>query len=184
MKNLEINNILQMTEIKSELGFERATLLYGKLRWMIKEDSSLKPIREHLKKLIKSFEDKNWSNFDAINEEQIKVSDKAEELIFAEEAFVQNRRNLIKNKLKSYGLRQQELGKILSHRKNYMSELINGVRPFSKDDLVIIHRLLDIELKDLIPTFIKPEVEQHIKLSLKELGKPKLKLRKKDLIVA
>ena len=81
------------------------------------------------------------------------------------------------------GLKQQELGKILGHRKNYMSELINGVRPFSRDDFVIIHRLLAIELKDLIPTFIKPEMEQHIKLSLREIGKSKLKLRKKDLIV-
>jgi len=184
MENLDINNILKTTEINSELGFEKATLLYGKLRWMAKEDTSLKPIREHLKKLIKLFEDENWSDLNAISNEQIDASDKAEELIFAEESFIQKRKTLIIDKLKLYGLKQQELGKILNHRKNYMSELINGVRPFSKDDLVVIHRLLQIELRDLIPTFIKPEIEQHIKLSLKELGKSKLKLRKKDLIVA
>ncbi|MCF6270105.1 MAG: helix-turn-helix transcriptional regulator [Melioribacteraceae bacterium] len=179
-----MDNILKITEIKSELELERAISLYGKLRWMVKEDSSLKEKRDHLRKLISSFEDKNWSDLEKIREEQIEESDKAEELIFAEESFIQKRKSLIKNKLKSYGLKQQELGKILGHRKNYMSELINGVRPFSRDDLVIIHRLLAIELKDLIPTFIKPEIEQHIKMSLRELGKSKLKLRKKDLIVA
>jgi len=178
-----MDNILKMTEIKSELELERAIALYGKLRWMVKEDSSLRPKRDHLKKLIKSFEDKNWSDLNIISKEQIKTSDKAEELIFAEESFIQKRKSLIKSKLKSYGLKQQELGKILGHRKNYMSELMNGVRPFSRDDLVVIHRLLAIELKDLFPTFIKPEMERHIKMSLKKLGKSKLKLRKKDLIV-
>ena len=183
MENLDMNNILKMTEIKSELELERAIALYGKLRWMVKENLSLKSKRDHLRKLITSFEDKNWSDLNTIGEEQIEASDKAEELIFAEESFIQKRKSLIRSELKSYGLKQQELGKILGHRKNYMSELINGVRPFSRDDLVIIHRLLAIELKDLIPTFIKPEIERHIKLLLRELGKSKLKLKKKDLIV-
>jgi len=177
-----MNDLLKMTEIKNEIELERAIALYGKMRWMAKENPSLKPKRDRLKKLIVSFENKNWSDLDTVSEEQIEENDKAEELVFAEETFIQKRKALIKNKLITYGLKQQELGKILGHRKNYMSELINGVRPFSRDDLVVIHRLLAIELKDLVPTFIKPEIEQQIKLSLKKLGKPQLKLRKKDLI--
>lgn len=91
-----MDNILKMTEIKSELELERAVLLYGKLSWMAKEDSSLKEKRDHLRKLINSYEDKNWSDSDKITNEQIEESDKAEELIFAEESFIQRRKALIK----------------------------------------------------------------------------------------
>jgi transcriptional regulator with XRE-family HTH domain len=95
--------------------------------------------------------------------------------------FIQKRKELIKAKLEENAITQKDLGKILGHRPNYMSELMNGVRPFSKDDIVVIHRLLGIEFNDLIPTFLKREVTNHIKVTLSELNNTKVKLRYKDL---
>jgi len=88
---------------------------------------------------------------------------------------------LIKNKLKENHLTQKDLGKILGHRPNYMSELMNGIRPFSRDDIVVIHRLFNIEFKDLIPPFLKKEITNHIKSTLGELNSPKVRLKIRDL---
>lgn len=181
MEKFNIDNILQLTELNNELDCERATSLYGKLRWMEKDDDSLKPIRKYLRTLINDYEQKTWLETDKISNHQIEESDKAEELVFAENSFIQHRKKKIVEKLKKYGLTQQDLAKILGHRKNYMSELVNGIRPFSRDDLVVIHRLLKIEFKYLIPPFIKTEMTKHINQTLKELKKTKLKLKKKDV---
>jgi antitoxin component HigA of HigAB toxin-antitoxin module len=181
MDKFDIDNILQIVELSNELEFEKANSLQLKLRWMIKEDSSLKPIREHLRVLIKDYENKNWSDIDKISEEQIAQSDKAEVLVSLENRFINDRKELIKSKLKTYGLSQSDLAKILGHRDNYMSELINGVRPFAKDDIVIIHRILKIKLDLLISPFVKEEIAKHVRLTLKNLNKPKIKLSKRDL---
>jgi hypothetical protein len=61
-----------------------------------------------------------------------------------------------------------------------MSELINGVRPFSKDDIVVIHRLLKIKLDSLISPFVKEDVARHVRTTLETLNKQKVKLSKKD----
>ena len=95
--------------------------------------------------------------------------------------FVQKRKRIIIEKLKENELYQQDLGKLLGHRKNYMSELINGIRPFSRDDLVIIHRILNIELKYLISPFIKFDTAKHINKVLTELNRKRMKLNKTDL---
>lgn len=183
MDRLEIDNILKIDELNSELEFERATSLYGKLRWMVEDDSSLIPIRQHLMTLIEKYENTQWKNESEITDEQIKESDVAERIVNAESLFVQRRKELIKKKLKENNISQKDLGKILGHRPNYMSELTNGVRPFSRDDIVVIHRLFGIELKDLIPTFLKKEVTNHIKTTLGELRGKKVRLKIQDLEV-
>lgn len=181
MDKFDIDNILQIVELSNEFEFEKANSLQLRLRWMINDDSSLKPIREHLKVLVKEYEKKNWSSIDHISDEQIAQSDKAEVLVTSENRFIRERKELIKSKLKTYGLTQSDLAKILGHRDNYMSELINGVRPFSKDDIVIIHRLLKIKLDLLISPFIKEEIAKHVRLTIQNLNKPKIKLSKRDL---
>lgn len=181
MDRLEIDNILKIDELLSELEFEQATAIQGKLRWMVKEDSSLEPIRQHLLTLIEKYERKHWENESAITEEQIKESDNAEKIISAENLFIQKRKKLIKSKLKENDLSQKDLAKILGHRPNYMSELINGIRPFSRDDIVVIHRLFGIDFNDLIPPFLKREVTNHIKLTLGNMKNNKIKLRMNDL---
>ncbi len=181
MDRLEIDNILKLTELNSELELERASAIYGKLRWMMKADSSLGPIRQHLKSLMMHYEKKHWTEESKISDEQITESDTAEKIVSSENVFTQKRKELIRGKLKEIGISQQDLAKILGHRPNYMSELINGVRPFSRDDIIVLHRLFGIEFKDLIPPFLKAEVTNHIKLTLGELKNTKVRLKLKDL---
>ncbi len=78
---------------------------------------------------------------------------------------------------------QQDLGVLLGHNKSYMSELINGVVQFSLKDLIIIHRVLNIKLQYLIPTYLQNETRRRIIQSIKKLNKPKLQLKQKDLIM-
>lgn len=180
MERLAIHNIQKLDSLSNEVEYEKATSLYLKLRVLIKEDESYKPIRVHLRSLIKKYEQDNWINENSITDNQIKDSDLAESLVQAENEFYYKRKKLIKEKLKTFELNQNELAKILGHRKGYMSELINGLRPFSKDDIVVINRLLKIGLDDLIPTFIKQDKALHIKKTLNSLSHNKIKLSKKD----
>jgi len=180
MDRLSINNIQKLDVLQSELEYERATSLYLKLRKMEKDDKSYTPIRKHIRKLIVNYEQERWSDESQITDEQVKESDIAESIIQAENVFYQRRKGLIKKELKATGLNQNDLAKILGHGKGYMSELINGLRPFSKEDIVIINRLFKIKLQDLIPTFIKEDKALHIRKTLKSLPKSKIKLTIKD----
>ena len=180
MEKLAIHNIQKLDSLTSELEYERATSIYLKLRVLIKEDESYKPVRTHLRDLIKKYEHDNWANENSITDNQIKESDLAESLVQAENDFYHKRRELIKIKLKTFGLKQNDLAKILGHRKGYMSELVNGLRPFSKEDIIVINRLLKIKLDDLIPTFIKQDKALHIKKTLDLLSNNKIKLTKRD----
>ena len=181
MDRLEIDNILKIDKLNSELEFERATLIQGKLRWMVEDDSSLESVRKHLLVLIENYESENWGNESKISEEQVKESDLAEKIVSTESVFIQKRKEFIKGKLKENEIAQKDLAKILGHRPNYMSELMNGIRPFSRDDIVVIHRLFEIDFKDLIPPFLKKDVTNHIKTTLGELRNKKIRLRIKDL---
>lgn len=181
MDKFSIQNIQRIDSLKNELDLEKASSLFLKLRVLEKEDESYKPIRNHLRNLIKNYEEKYWTDEDSITENQIKESDLAETLVQAESEFYQKRAELIKAKLNETGLNQNDLAKILGHRKGYMSELVNGLRPFSKEDLVVINRLFKIKLEDLMPTFIKQDRANHIKRTLESLSHSSLKLTKRDI---
>ena len=180
MEKLSIHNIQNVKLLSSELEYERATSIYLQLRVLVKEDKSYQPIRAHLKELIRKFEQDNWVNENSITDYQVKENDLAETLVQAENEFYYKRKELIKEKLKVFGLNQNDLAKILGHRKGYMSELVNGLRPFSKEDIVVINRLLKIKLEYLIPTFIKQDRAEHIKRTLNSLSNSKIKLSNKD----
>ena len=181
MDKLSIHNIQKLRLLSSELEYERATSIYLKLRLLTKEDKSYQPIREHLRGLITKYEQDNWVDENSITDKQIKESDLAESLVQAENEFYYKRKVLIKEKLKVYSINQNDLAKILGHQKGYMSELVNGLRPFSKEDIVIINRLLKIKLDNLIPPFIKQDKAKHIKHTLSSLSNNKIKLSIKDL---
>jgi transcriptional regulator with XRE-family HTH domain len=180
MEKFSIQNIQKITSLTSELEYEQASSLYLKLRVFVKNDKSYEPIRIHLRGLIKKYEQNHWEDENFITDHQIKESDLAEALVQAENKFYQKRKELIKIKLKEAGLNQNDLARILGHRKSYMSELINGLRPFSKEDLIVINRLFKIRFEDLIPAFIKQERALHIKKTLESLSNNKIKLSKKD----
>jgi antitoxin component HigA of HigAB toxin-antitoxin module len=149
---------------------------------MIDENPDLKPLRSRLRDLIKEYEDREWSDFDRISDSQVDESDKAEEIVNYEKKFINKRKDAIRKKLKEYDMTQQDLGLILGHPKSYMSELINGVSQFTLKDLVIIHRIFGIKLNILIPTFLQSETRDKVRESIKKLNKPKLGLRKTELV--
>lgn len=184
MKNLiNIREVNQIKELKNEYDLEKASLLARKLRWMVKEDASLIPVREKLLDLMDDYENKHWRDESKISDKQIEESDKAEDIINKENQFYNRRKEMIRKKLKQYDMTQQDLGELLGHSKSYISELVNGLSNFSMKDLIIIHRIFKISFDILIPTFIEVETRDELKRNILRLNKPKLKLTKEDLYV-
>lgn len=177
----DLKKLLEVGEIQNELDLERALIADRKLRVLAKKDAKYIPIRKKLRDLIEVYESKNWSSDTKISEKKIQESDLAEVIAEKERQFIQNRKELIRKKLKQLNLTQENLGKVLGHNsKSYISELMNGVSPFSLKDLIVINRLLKIELTDLIPTFLSTKDRLKIRTSIQKLDNPKLKLSKDD----
>jgi antitoxin component HigA of HigAB toxin-antitoxin module len=181
MEKFNIDNILKIATLDNEYEFEKATTLHSQLRVQIKEDPSLKEERKHLRKLIKVYEAKHWSDLDQVSDDQIKESDRAEKMIMLENTLKAKRKEVIKKRLKRFGLSQNDLAFLLGHKKNYMSELINGIRPFSKTDIQILNRTLRIPIQALYNPFLKEDVAVRVREAIKELDKPELKLKEEDL---
>ncbi len=182
MKNIaDIREIDQIEEIKTEYDLEKASLLSRKLRWMIKEDPTLRPVLDKLLDLMYAYENKHWRDDNKITDEQIKESDNAEEVINKEIEFHNRRKEVIRKKLKEYDMTQQDLGQLLGHSKSYISELVNGVSNFSIKDLIIIHRIFKISFDTLIPTFIESDTQEQLNSNIKRLNKHNSKLGKVDL---
>lgn len=181
MKEFELDKILKNGQINSELQLEQATLADRKMRLLEAESQTIKRKRSKLRKLIHDYESEHWSSKSRITKRRIEESDKAEKIAESQEEFIQKRKSKIKSKLKKYGLNQQEFGKILGHRnKSYISELVNGVNPFSLKDIIVISKLLKIDLDDLVFKSISSEEQEKIVKTIESLDKPKLRLNKKE----
>ncbi len=179
---LDIKEVENINKLENEYDLQKASLFERKLRLLINENPDLKPIRDKLRDLIKSYEDKEWSDFNNISDLKVLESDKAEEIINSEQRFIKKRKEAIKKKLKDFDMTQQDLGVILEHPKSYMSELMNGVSQFTLKDLVIVHRVLSINLNILIPTYLQSETTDKVNKSIKKLNKPKLGLSKTEIV--
>jgi transcriptional regulator with XRE-family HTH domain len=180
----DINKLLEKGVIDSELELEQAFSIDKKLRLLSKKDASFIIKRKKLRTLIENYEKQNWSIASNITDNTIRESDIAEDIAETERLFIAQRKEIIRKNLKNFNLNQQQLGEILGHfSKSYMSELMNGICPFSMRDLVIIHRILEIELKDLIPTTIPHQDRVQIKSSLMRLRNTKVRLSKKAIKV-
>ena len=141
----EISKLIKDGKIQNELDFERALIADRNLRVLSREDKSLKAVRKQLRDLIEQYEDQHWSADSKISDKKLHESDLAELIAEKERQFIQHRKEIIRKKLKSVNLTQQDFGKILGHRsKTYISELMNGISPFSMRDIIIINRLLKI----------------------------------------
>lgn len=183
--HFDIEEFIHKGTIENELDFERALLADRKLRILSKDNDHFKILRKKLRDILEIYENKNWSNEIVIDESKIKESDIAEQIAEKERKFIEKRKKLIKTQLKVFNLNQQELGSILGHTsKTHMSELINGICPFTLKDLIIINRLLKIDIKDLIPVFLSEDEQIRVKDIILKLNKPQIRLTKKDLIPA
>lgn len=74
---------------------------------------------------------------------------------------------------------------LLGHRsKTHISELMNGIKPFTLKDLVIINRVFKIELTKLVPVYLSKEDQIKVKKALKQLGKSEISFTGDDLVLA
>ena len=181
----DISQLIESGKIQNEMDFERALIADRKLRVLAKDNPKFKTIRKKLRDLIEQYENKNWNANSKISDKQLRESDLAELIAEKERQFIKRRKELIRKKLKNLNLTQQDFGKILGHSsKSYISELMNGVSPFSLKDLIVINRILKIDLVDLVPTFLPHSDRKKIRTTIEELDNPKLKLSKNDLAIA
>lgn len=179
----DIEEILAQGKIKSELELERAMRADRKLRSLARTQPEFKPLRKKLRDLIVAYESEHWSASSDVSKKQLETSDLAERIAEEERVFLKNRKDAIRKKLNQLSLTQQQFGEILGHNnKSYISELMNGIRPFSIRDLVVIHNLLDIPLKKLIPTSLGAQDLKRLEKSIKKVGTGRIKLSQKGLV--
>jgi DNA gyrase/topoisomerase IV subunit A len=177
----DIEKVLEEGKLDNELEYERALIADRKLRVLAKENSRLKPIRNKLRDIIEQYEDRRWSKESKIDKKRLEESELAELIAEKERQFFKRRKDLIRERLKKLGLNQQHLMMLLGHKsKTYMSELINGISPFTLHDLIVINRLLKIDLADLVPTTFSQAQRTRIKKSIEAIGTNKIKLSAED----
>ena len=179
----DIEAILKKGRLSNELDYERALVAERKLRLLAKEDAQFTTLRKHLRELLESYERSEWADADSIDDRQLIQSEKAEFIADQERQFLETRKRTIRNRLKQLELTQENLGSILGHKsKTHMSELMNGIKPFTLKDLIIMHRLLKIEMSVLIPVFLSNSDQEKVKLAVSKLDKPKVKLEANDFL--
>jgi len=179
---VDLNKILKKGNLDNELDFERATVINRKLRVLEKEHPELAEKRQQLHAILKEYENRVWvNNQDEITPEKIAESEMAEMLADQEQFFFHRRKELIRNRLKYFSLTQKDLGKLLGHSNTYISELVNGIYPFTMHDLTIIRLLLKIDFKDLIPTVLNTDDRTKLASVVRELSNPKLAIDEQSL---
>ncbi|MFH6946550.1 helix-turn-helix domain-containing protein [Flavobacterium sp. FlaQc-50] len=183
--NFDIESIIDSGFISNELDYERALIADRKLRLLAKESSHFKNLRSKLRDLIVKYESSEWSDVNLIDENKLLEVEKFEQIAELERVFIENRKQSIRKKLKELDLTQENLATLLGHKsKTHMSELVNGIKPFTLKDLVIINRILKIDVSLLIPLFLSNEEQLRVKEAVKKLDKPKVKLNVEDLLLS
>jgi transcriptional regulator with XRE-family HTH domain len=179
----DIEAILKKGRLYNELDYERALVAERKLRLLAKGDAQFTTLRHQLRELLETYELGEWSDPTSIDDRQLIQSGKAEFIADQERQFMETRKRTIRNRLKQFELTQENLGSILGHKsKTHMSELMNGIKPFTLKDLIIIHRLLKIEISILVPVFLSDSDQKRVKFAVDKLDKPKIKLAADDLL--
>lgn len=173
--SFNITKLLERQQISNELNYQRALIADRHLNLLSKDDPSMKAKRNQLRTLIVQYENKVWNKVDKITKSQVKESDTLEQLAERERLFIQYRKEAIRKKLKQHGLTQEDLATLLGHKsKTHMSELMNGLVPFTLRDLIIIHHTLHIKINALVPTFLSPTDRNQVAQAIRRLNKPGL----------
>ena len=183
--HFDIENIVKKGLITNELDYDRALIADRKLRLLAKEDPHFKNLRFKLRDLIEKYENSEWSDVDKVDDNKIIESEKTEHIAEQERLFIENRKQAIRKKIKAFDLTQENLASILGHKsKTHMSELMNGIKPFTLRDLIIINRLLKIEISLLVPLFLSKEDQTKVKEAVIKLDKPNVRLTSDDLVLS
>lgn len=174
--HFDIEKIVEKGLITNELDYDRALIADRKLRLLAKANPHFKNLRSKLRNIIEKYEDSEWSDVENIDNNKVTESNKSEHIAELERLFIENRKQVIRKRLKELDLSQKNLGSILGHKsKTHMSELMNGIKPFTLRDLIIINRLLKIEMA-ILPVFLSKEDQIRIKEAVLKLDKPKVRL--------
>lgn len=182
--DFDIEKIVKRGAITNELDYERALIADRKLRILSKENRHFKNVRNNLRDLIEQYESLEWDDLESITDEKVIESNKFEKITEMERVFIEARKSEIKNKLKELNLTQQDLAKILGHKsKTHMSELMNGIKPFTLRDLIIINRIFKVNMNKLLPLFLSNDDQIKLKEAVKSIKSPNLKLKSDDLIL-
>lgn len=181
MREPDIRALIKSRILLTETNYERALSADRSLRLLIKEEPLFISLRDELRNLIVKYESENWSDAEGISNEQLNESLAAENLVAAEQQFFLRRKEIILSRLIALGLIQKDLGTLLNHSKSYTSELLNGIRSFSLNDLILIHKLLKIDLKDLFPTLVPIEIQERVKASVSKISSKKVRLNISEL---
>ncbi|MGG7662892.1 helix-turn-helix domain-containing protein [Dyadobacter sp. BHUBP1] len=178
-----IKKILDAGRIETELECEQVTLAKRYLRLHEENLPDLGTTIQALSNLIIEFEDRCWSDRSLITDAQVEESDAAVIQAEKEYVFIRQRRKLILEKLQALSLKQKDLALLLNHSKSYTSELLNGIRPFSTNDLKLIHLLFQIPLTDLIITIPSQETLSRLETAIDKISSlnPKAKLLRETL---
>jgi antitoxin component HigA of HigAB toxin-antitoxin module len=182
--HFDIEKLIEKGIITNELDYDRALIADRKLRLLAKDNLHFKNVRAKLRDLLERYESAQWIDLDKIDDAKLLESVKTEHIAELERQFLENRKLIIRKKLKELDLTQENLATILGHKsKTHMSELMNGIKPFTLKDLVIINRLLKIDIDVLIPVFLSSEDQLKVKEAIKKLDKPTLRLSSADLVL-
>lgn len=183
--HFDIEKLVENGAITNELDYERALVADRKLRLLSKENSHFKTLRLKLRDLIEKYEKREWNNVNEVSNEKVLESEKSERIAESERLFIEKRKQAIKQKLKELDLSQEDLALLLGHRsKTHMSELINGIKPFTLKDLIIINRILKVEITKLVPVYLSKEDQLKVKEAVRILDKPKVRLTSDDIFFA
>ena len=182
--HFDIDSIIKKGFIANELDYDRALIADRKLRLLAKESLHFKTLRSKLRSIIEKYESAEWNDVDKIDDKKLTESDKSEYIAEQERLFIEKRKQAIRQKIKEADLTQENLATILGHKsKTHMSELINGIKPFTLRDLIIINRLFSIDMDLLIPRFLSNKDQAAVKEALEKLDKPGVKLSCDDLVL-
>lgn len=182
--HFDIEKIVEKGIITNELDYDRALIADRKLRLLAKESLHFKNLRTKLRNIIERYEISEWSDITKIDDSKLSESAKSEHIAELERLFIETRKQAIRKKLKELDLTQENLALILGHKsKTHMSELMNGIKPFTLKNLIIINRLLKINIAVLIPVFLSKEDQVKVKEAVIKLDKPKVRLTSDDFVL-
>lgn len=171
--NFDIEKLIAQGSIKNDLELERAMVAERKLRLLEKKNSDFIKLRKKLRDIIEAYETKTWSDQNVMTDDEIAENDHYEMIAEQERQFFSIRKQIIRDKLKTLGLIQEDLGQILGHKsKTHVSELMNGLKPFTLRDLIIINRVFGIDFKYLVPNFLPLNEQLKVKTAIQKLNKP------------
>lgn len=182
--HFDIEKIVEKGIITNELDYDRALIADRKLRLLAKESLHFKNLRTKLRDIIERYEISEWSDITKIDDSKLSESAKSEHIAELERLFIETRKQAIRKKLKELDLTQENLALILGHKsKTHMSELMNGIKPFTLKNLIIINRLLKINIAVLIPVFLSKEDQVKVKEAVIKLDKPKVRFTSDDFVL-